>query len=100
MAEQNLRSAQATRSSAHGEKMEIEARLAQVAEDLDRGALDMPLEEIERFTQELDLQLRLLKEKLKNADREILELENEVMKQRASIRNWQDYIDEELRSHP
>ena len=38
---------------------------------------DRPLEEIERYSQELDLQLRLLKDQLRDADRQILALEND-----------------------
>lgn len=98
VAERNLSSAQGTRTTLGNEKLEIEARLIQMAEELDRGALDMSLEEIEQYTRELDLQLQLLKERLRDADRQIIELENEVMRQRGSIRDWQDYIDEELTS--
>jgi chromosome segregation ATPase len=67
-------------------------------EELDRGNLDMTLEELEQYTRELDLHLQLLKDRLRDADREIIELENEVMRQRGHIRDWQDYIDEELTS--
>ncbi len=98
VAEQNLRSAQATRATLDNEKSEIEARLTQMASELDRGTLDMTLEEIEQYTRELDLHLQLLKDRLRDADREIIELENEVMRQRGHIRDWQDYIDEELTS--
>jgi len=98
VAEQNLRSAQTTRASIDNEKSEIEARLTQMAEELDRGNPDMTLEEIEQYTRELDLHLQLLKDRLRDADREIIELENEVMRQRGHIRDWQDYIDEELTS--
>ena len=98
VAEKNLRDAQATRSNLDDERFEIETRLARMAESLDSGATEMSLEEIEMYTGELDLQLKLLKEKLRDADREIIELENEVMRQRGNIRDWQDYIDEELTS--
>jgi chromosome segregation ATPase len=98
VAERNLRSAQDTRTVIDNEKLEIEARLTQMADDLDRGAIDMPLEEMEQYTRALDLRLQLLKERLRDADREIIELENEVMRQRGSIRDWQDYIDDELTS--
>lgn len=98
VAEQTLRSAQATRSDLDDEKLEIEARLGQMAEALDSGTTDMPLEQIEQYTRELDLQLKLLKERLRDADRKIIELENEVMRQRDHMRDWQDYIDEELTS--
>lgn len=96
VAEQNLRGAQTSRASIDDERREIEMRLAQLAGDLDSGTIDMPLEEIERFTQELDLQLRLLKDKVREADREIIALENEVMRQRSRVREWQDYIDGKL----
>jgi hypothetical protein len=98
VAEKSLRDAQATRSALDDEKLEIEARLAQMAEGLDSGTLDMPLEELEHYTRELDLQLQLLKERLKDADREIFGLESEVMRQREHIRDWQNYIDDELTS--
>lgn len=98
VAEQSLLTAQATRTNLDNEKMEIEARLDQMADGLDRGTFDMPLEEIEQYTRELDLQLQLLKERLRDADRQIIGLENEVMRQRDSIRDWQDYIDKELTS--
>ena len=98
VAERNLRSAQDTRTVIDNEKLEIEARLTQMADDLDRGAIDMPLEEMEQYTRALDLRLQLLKERLRDADREIIELENEVMRQRGSLRDWQDYIDDELTS--
>ncbi len=96
VAEGNLRSARATRNSLDDEKLEIEARLDQMADELDRGGLQMPLEDLERYTREMDLQLQLLKQRLREADREILELENEVTRQRANIRDWQDFIDQEL----
>jgi hypothetical protein len=98
VAEKNLRDAQATRSALDDEKLEIEARLAQMAEALDSGTVDMPLEELERYTRELDLRLQLLKDRLRDADREIFGLESEVIRQREHIRDWQDYIDEELTS--
>lgn len=98
VAEQNLRSAQSTRTAIDNEKSEIEARLTQMADELDRGNMEMPLEEIEQYTRQLDLQLKLLTDRLRDADREIIELENEVMRQRGNIRDWQDYIDEELTS--
>ena len=96
VAEKNLRDARTTRAQLGNEKWEIEARLAQMADELDRGTLEMPLEEMEHYTRELDLQLQLLKERLRDADRQIIELENEVMRQRGHIRDWQDYIDNEL----
>ena len=65
---------------------------------LDIGEIDMPLEDMERYTQELGLQLRLLNERVRDADRQIIELENEVMNQRDNVRDWQDYIDEKLTS--
>ena len=98
VAEKNLRDAQTTRSSLDDERLEIEARLTQMAEGLDSGALDMPLEELEHYTRELDLQLQLLEDRLKDADREIFALESEVMRQREHIRDWQNYIDDELTS--
>ena len=98
VAEQSLRSAQGTRDALDDEKLAIEARLGQMAEQLDSGTVDIPLEELDQYTRELDLQLELLKERLRNADRKILELENDVMRQRESIRDWQDYIDRELTS--
>jgi hypothetical protein len=98
VAEQNLRSVKATRNSIDNEKKEIEARLVQMAEALDRGDVDMTVEDIEQYTRQLDLQLQLLKDQVRSADRQINELENEVMSQRENIRDWQDYIDEELTS--
>lgn len=98
VAEQNLRSAKATRSSLDDERLEIEARLAQMAETFDSGTTEMSLEELEQYTRELDLQLNLLKDRLRDADREINELENDVLRQRGNIRDWQDYIDGELTS--
>lgn len=98
VAEQNLHSAQTTRSSINNERAEIEARMVQIADGLDRGSLEMTAEEAEQYTGELDLHLRLLRDRLRDADREIIELENEVMRQRGNIRDWQDYIDEELTS--
>lgn len=96
IAEKNLRQAQATRSSIDEEKTEIEARLSMMADEIDSGSLSMTVEEMEQYTRELDLHLKLLKDRLRQADREISELENEVMRQRGNIRDWQDYIDEEL----
>ena len=68
VAESNLSRAQATRKSIDTEKLELEARLGQIADEIDRGSLDMTVEDIERWTQELDLQLRLLKQQLRDAD--------------------------------
>lgn len=98
LAEQNLRSAQMSRSSIEDEKRELEARLGQLADELDSGTIDMPVEELERYTRDLGLHLTLLKERVRDADRQIIELENEVMSQRESVRDWQDYIDEKLTS--
>lgn len=96
LAEQNLHSAKTSRNVIDDEKREIEMRLEQLASGLDSGDIDMPLEEIERYSHELDLRLTLLKAKLRDADRQIIELENEVMRQRGRVRDWQDYIDEKL----
>jgi chromosome segregation ATPase len=96
LAEQNLHSAKTSRNAIDDEKREIEMRLGQLASGLDSGDLDMPLEEIERYSHELDLQLTLLKAKVRDADRQIIELENEVMRQRGRVQDWQDYIDEKL----
>lgn len=98
LAEQSLRSAKISRAAIDDQKREIDARLGQLAEEIDVGTLDMPVEELERYTRELGLQLKLLKEKVRDADRQILELENEVMNQRDRVRDWQDYIDEKLTS--
>ena len=98
MAEQNLHSTKTSRANLDDEKRELEMRLDQLAGQLDTGDIDMPLEEMERYTQELGLQLRLLNERVHDADRQIIELENEVMNQRDRVRDWQDYIDEKLTS--
>ena len=96
LAEQNLHNAKTSRASIDDEKREIEMRLAQLAGELDSGTIDMPLEDLERYTQELDLRLELLRDKVRDADRQIIEIENEVMNQRGRVRDWQDYIDQKL----
>jgi len=98
LAEQNLHSTKSTRANLDDEKRELEMRLDQLAGQLNTGEIDMPLEDMERYTQELGLQLRLLNERVRDADRQIIELENEVMNQRDNVRDWQDYIDEKLTS--
>jgi hypothetical protein len=63
---------------------------------LSRLSLFSRLEEIERYSHELDVRSTLLKAKVRDADRQIIELENEVMRQRGRVQDWQDYIDEKL----
>ena len=98
LAEQTLHSAKSSRANLDDEKRELEMRLDQLAGQLDTGEIDMSLEDMERYTQELGLQLKLLNERVRDADRQIIELENEVMNQRDNVRDWQDYIDEKLTS--
>ena len=98
LAEQTLHSAKSSRANLDDEKRELEMRLDQLAGQLDTGEIDMSLEDMERYTQELGLQLKLLNERVRDADRQIIELENEVMNQRDNVHDWQDYIDEKLTS--
>lgn len=92
-AEESLRKAKATRASIEHEKTELEARLAQIADQLDQGLTSMTADELDSYTREIDLQLRLMKDRTREADRQIIELENEVMQQRANVRDWEDSID-------
>lgn len=97
-AEEQLQRVRATKASIENEKLELEARLAQLAEALDAGTVSMSIAAIEHYTGELDLKRRLLERRLQGVDGEIIDLEIQVRERRIEVQSWQDEIDRELRS--
>lgn len=76
--EQDLREARGTKASLEDEKLRIETHLASLADQVEFAALDMSTAEIEVMTNSYDIELKVLKTRIRSLELELVELENEV----------------------
>ena len=95
-AEEQLGTARATRADLQNQKAKMEGQLQIFADRLDMGQVDMPAEDIETMADESALQLELLKRRIENLDREIIELENAMTRYQQDLDDWQSLIDRHL----
>jgi len=97
--EQELRRATSDRNSLTQELRGITARIEQISAESDiekPGESRLPKEAMAQFRAEMDLQERLLKERLAVADQAILDLENDVARRRKEIAVWEEMVDTQL----
>jgi chromosome segregation ATPase len=97
--EQDLRSAESEKSGVSEGLKEIQARLDQLDDESDEasaGGLRRENPDVLRMRTELELQQKLLKDRLSAVDQRALDLENDVADLREEIRGWKELVDRAL----
>jgi len=95
-AEQQLSATRATRADLEDQKAKMESQLGNFADRLEIGQVDMSAEDIETMADESTLQIKLLKNRIKALDREIVELEGALSRYQRDLDDWQTLIDRRL----
>jgi predicted nucleic acid-binding Zn-ribbon protein len=94
--EARLRQLRTGREGSAEERFRLRKQLENLADQMAAGTLDVDASEISVSTDYMESELALVEGRLRATDNEITMLENEAVRFRNEIQDWQSWIDREL----
>ena len=94
--QEELARARGNREGLAAERAELDERIESTADQISSGALDVPPEQVEMFSAEMERRLGRVIAQMRELDDRIAQLEVELAERQRELDDWQDYFDREL----